>query len=89
MDGSGLATAVWYRSGGSNLIVQASFFDSRVPIAHPVLAATGVDTATVALTSIFALLAMFTGIGMIRIRRRQATPTMVTASQQRQHGRKH
>ena len=89
VDGSGLATAVWYGSDGSNDIVQASFFDSRVPIAHPVLAATGVDTATVALTSIFALLAMFTGIGMIRIRRRQATPTMVMASQQRQHGRKH
>ena len=89
VDGSGFATAVWYRFDGSNFIVQASFFDSRVPIAHPVLAATGVDTATVALTSIFALLAMFTGIGMIRIRRRQATPTVVMASQQRQHGRKH
>ncbi len=89
VDGSGLATAVWYRWDGVNYIVQASFFDNRVPVAPPVLAATGVDTAAVALTSIFALLVMVAGIGMIHIRRTQATPTMITSSQQRQHRRNH
>ena len=93
VNGSGFATAVWMRSVGSNAIVQASYFDNRVPITPPVtppaLAATGVDTTPVALTSIFALLAMFAGIGMIRIRRTQATPTMVTSSQQRQRRRNH
>ena len=89
VDGSGFATAVWYRGDGSNTIVQASFFDSPVPITPAALAATGVDTATVALTSTFALLVMFAGIGMTRIRRRQATPSMVTSSQQRQQGRNH
>ena len=89
VDGLGFATAVWIRFNGSNFIVQASFFDNRVSITPAALAATGVDTATVALTSTFALLVMLAGIGMTRIRRRQATPSMVTSSQQRQQGRNH
>jgi len=85
VNGTGLATAVWHRSDGANTIVQASFFDSGVPVTPPAttspttapatavippeLAATGVGPGAVALTGFFALSAMLAGIGMIQTRR--------------------
>ena len=88
VDKSGFATAAWRRFVGDNFIVQASFFDSRDPGA-PVLAATGADTATVAPTTVFALLVIVTGIGMIHLRRRKHAPTLVSSTAQQHHTPEH
>jgi len=85
---SGFATAAWLLDGGENNIVQASFFDSRVPDA-PVLAATGIDTATLAPTTIFALAAILAGISMIHLRRSTQAPAPASPTHQQHHTRTH